>query len=286
MRRQSSWIRYGLARLRPLGRPVFWGPLIALLFLVLFAWEFFSRPELATYLGIPDSNETLSAEDQAIGADIDSISLLMNDIQVTSRSQTSQTPVRPTTQANPTAPTPTPTNRLFSTPPESVTPPQSAQTPSGQGVFGAFTNALSTRLGLPSTVQADSTIPAPLPANRLQEAIDKLATENRPVAQAPIEGTIRLDNPINAAPTNSFSALVEGVQPIAPGTAPVISAPLPIAPPINTSVPTIAPQPNQPSDFGVIQQPAPVVNQQPFTVPRPIPGRAIGGGNFNTFSNP
>lgn len=287
MRRRSSWVRYGLARLRPLGRPVFWAPSIALLFLILFAWEFFSRPELATYLGGSDSTETLSAEDQAIGADIDSLSLLMNDIRVTSKPQATQTPVQSTLQANSTAPNPAPTQRRFSTPTEPISSAQSMQLSSGQGVFGAFTNALTTQLGRSTTTQVDSTTPAPLPANRLQEAIDKLATETRPIAQAPIEGTIRLDNSINAAPrsTNSFSALVEGVQPIPPGTAPVIVAPPAITPPINAPVPLTS-QPSQPSGFGVIEQPAPVVNQQPFTVPRSIPGRAIGGGNFNTFSNP
>ncbi|GAP96556.1 hypothetical protein [Leptolyngbya sp. NIES-2104] len=284
--RHSSWIRYGLARLRPLGRPVFWAPSIAILFLVLFAWEFFSRPELATFLGISNPDETLSAEDQAIGADIDSLPLLMNDVKISSKPEAIAPTIKPTTPSNSTAPNPT--NRLFSAPTESVTPPP-AQTQFGQGVFAAFTSALTTQLGLP---QPDSTASASLPANRLQEAIDKLATQDRPVvAQTPIEGTIRLDNPINAAPrsTNSFSALVEGVQPIPPGTAPVISAPLPIAPPLNSPVPTIVPSQSaevQPSNFGVNQQPAPVVNQQPFTVPRSIPGRAIGGGNFNTFSNP
>lgn len=282
--RHSSWIRYGLARLRPLGRPVFWAPSIALLFLVLFAWEFFSRPELATFLGISNSDEILSAEEQAIGADIDSLPMLMNDVKISSKPQAIEPTIKPTAPPNSTEPTPT--NRLFSAPTESVTLPPAQ---SGQGVFAAFTSALTAQLGLPQT---DSTAPAALPANRLQEAIDKLATQDRPiVAQTPIEGTIRLENPINAAPrsTNSFSALVEGVQPIPPGTAPVISAPLPIAPPLNSPVPTIAPPQStevQPSNFGVIAQPAPVVNQQPFTVPRSIPGRAIGGGNFNTFSNP
>ncbi|MBE9010396.1 hypothetical protein IQ250_09285 [Pseudanabaenaceae cyanobacterium LEGE 13415] len=233
----------------------------------------------------------MSPEDQAIGADIDSLSLLMNDIQVIPRSQAPQTPLTPiATQANPTTPNPAPTNRLFAAPTESIAPVTQSATPLGQGAFGAFTNALTTQLGLPTETQVDPTVPAPLPANRLQEAIDKLATENRPVAQAPIEGTIRLENPINAAPrsTNSFSAIVEGVQPIAPGTTPTISAPLPIAPPLNAPVQTITPQvqPSQPSDFGVIQQPVPVGNQQPFTTPRSIPGRPIGGGGFNTFSNP
>lgn len=306
MRRQSSWVRYGLARLRPLGRPVFWAPSIALLLLVLFAWEFFSRPELMSYLGISDPDATLSPEEQAIGADIDSLPLLMNDIKISAKSDPNQTAIASPTQAaaqpNSTAP-----NRLFSAATDATETPKLAQPQSDPGVFGVFTNALTARLGLPTTqpIASDPNAPAPLPANRLQEALSKLATENRSiVSQTPIEGTIRLDHPllktsITAAPqpSNSFSVLIGGTKPIAergvgiaPGIAPTISAPLPIevngatiAPPLNS--PVASPQPAESSNFGVIQN-APIVNSQPFTVPRSIPGRAIGGGNINTFSNP
>ena len=291
MRRQSSWIRYGLARLRPLGRPIFWAPSIALLFLVLFAWEFFSQAELASYFGISTPSETLTREDQAIGADIDSLPLLMNDIRITSKAETADS----VTPLSPDLATP---NRLFSSAPDPIAPLQPDQTPSSQGVFGVFKSALTTELGLTNVAQSTIADPAALPPNRLQEAIAKLASENRPfVAQTPIEGTIRLDPPsINAAPQsslpNSFSSLVEGTQPIVPGTIPTVSAPLldaergaSVAAPLN--FPVIAPQPveTQPSSFGVIQN-APIFNQQPFSIPRSIPGRTIGGGNINTFSNP
>ncbi len=283
MRHHASWIRYGFARLRRLGRPIFWAPSIALLLLILFAWEFFSHPE-SSYFGISTPDETLSREDQAIGADIDSLPLLMNDIKITPKPETAQIDPAQNSAPNPTAP-----DRLLSAPTETIATPQPAQ--SGQGVFGVFTSALTTQLGLPNTVQADPTTPAPLPPNRLQEAMSKLAIENRSVvSQTPIEGTIRLDTPaagtlINPTPQppNSFSTLVEGAQPIAPGTAPTISAPLPTAVPLNSPVPQpVAPQP---SNFDVIEN-APIVNSQPFTVPRSIPGRSIGGGSINTFSNP
>lgn len=285
MRHQASWIRYGFARLRPLSRPIFWAPSIALLLLILFAWEFFSRPELASYFGISTPDEALSREDQAIGADIDSLPLLMNDIKIAPKSETAA--LDPAQDSAPSAATP---SRL-SAPTDTIATPQPVQPQSGQGVFRVFTNALTTQLGLPTTAPLDPTTPAPLPPDRLQEAMSKLAAENRPiVSQTPIEGTIRVDTPaagtsINrpSQSPNSFSTLVEGAQPIAPGTAPSISAPLPIAAPINSPIPQ--PAETQPSNFGVIQNP-PIVNQQAFTVPRSIPGRSIGGGNINTFSNP
>ena len=175
-------------------------------------------------------------------------------------------------------------------------------------MFGGFKSALTTELGLPTqSTPADPMNPAPLPPNRLQEAMSKLASGNRPiVSQTPIEGTIHLDTPssgtsIDAASqsSNSFSVLIEGAQPnaehgasISPGTASTVSAPLPIAAPLNAPVRALTPQPfetkpfeTKPSEFGVTQT-APIVNQQPFTVPRSVPGRTIGGGNINTFSNP
>ncbi len=287
MRHQSSWVRYGLARLRPLGRPVFWAPSIALLLLILFAWEFFSRPELVSYLRLSNPDETLSSEDRSIGAEIDSLPLLMNDIKIAPKSETPQSAIAvPQNSAQPNPATP---NRLFSAATDAIETPKLAQSQPGQGVFGIFTNALTAQLGLPAqSITNDPTAPAPLPANRLQEAIAKLATENRAiVSQTQIEGTIRLDNPLSSTsiiqPSNSFSVLVEGTKPIAPGTAPTISAPLPIVVPLNA--PVLSPQPAESSDFGVIQN-APIVDPQPFTVPRSIPGRSIGGGNINTFSNP
>ncbi|HTL89480.1 MAG TPA: hypothetical protein VL134_08760, partial [Leptolyngbya sp.] len=124
MRRQSSWVRYGLARLRPLSRPIFWTPAIALIFLVLFAWEFFSRPELASYFGISTPNETLSREDQAIGADIDSLPLLMNDIRIAPKDETAEA-VTPQDSDRPDS---TPSNQLFSAPnTDTIARPQLAQ---------------------------------------------------------------------------------------------------------------------------------------------------------------
>lgn len=291
MRRSSS--RYWFARLRPLGQPVFWAPAIALLLLGLFTWEFFSRPELVSYFGISTADENLSPEDQAIGADIDSLPLLMNDIKTAAQSAANSIEVAAPPQRS--KPAQAPTTPLFSSA-QSVASatPQLPPPESDSGAFGVFKNALTAELGLTSAVPDTSTsTPAALPPNQLEAAMSKLAAKEASVpSPMPIEGTARLEPSINAAPrsNNAFSALVEGAQPIQPGTPPPISIPLSIAPPINASVPaapatveSIAPQP-APGLSSV--QPAPNLNQQPFTTPRSIPGRTIGGGNINTFSNP
>jgi hypothetical protein len=293
----GSSSRYWLARLRPLARPVFWAPSIALMLLGLFAWEFFSRQEFMSYLEGASSGGELSAEDQAIGADIDSLSLLMSDIKAMPKIDLVQTSIQATPQQ--LISTQATTNRLFTAAP-SATPassqPTPAESPNSQGVFGVFRSALSTELGVNSAIASvDPTTPAPLPPNQLQAAMSKLAVTTPPqVAQTLIEGTARLDTPINAAPrptTNSFSALVEGSQPIPAGVPPAVTAPLMIAPPAAPTyapIPTVTtaplPQPSIP-ELGTVPS-TPELNQQPFTAPRSVPGRVLGGGNINTFSNP
>lgn len=316
MRRQSSVARYLLARFRPLGRPVFWAPSIALLLLTLFTWEFWSRPEWMSYFENSPSaiDNSVSREDQAIGAEIDSLSLLMNDIGMTTKVRT--TPANPIPQASPAPTNLTPTNRSTPTPPNSLAV-NPTQPQANQGIFGVFGNALTAQLGLsnpvnPSATNSQSAIsqpgtlnfastPAPLPASPLQEALTRLNAEKAQTvvnSPAPIEGTTRLNTPTIDATSqaNSFTKLVEGTQPIPrspdfPGT---------IVPPISTPsiAPTVTPvmaQPTSTQSFGSVagsaeappvEMPVPTINQQPFTVPRPIPGRYIGGGNINTFSNP
>lgn len=320
MRRESSVARYLLARLRPLGRPVFWAPSIALLLLVLFTWEFWSRPEWMSAFGTAPSeiDSSVSPEDQAIAAEIDSLPLLINDIGIAPKPKASTNPTNPASTETPQSSTPT------ATAPRSTAPTTAPQVPSlltpepsTQGVFGVLSNALTARLGLSSATSASApnsqnstsqsvlnfaSTPAPLPANRLQEAIAQLQTQAQTVpaspAPAPIEGTTRVNNPAIDA-SNSFTNLAEGTQPLPrsanfPGgtIAPTVIAPT-IAPAIAAPV-TTQPLPVQTQSFGnaagapdVPQSETTMsLNQQPFSVPRPVPGRFIGGGKINTFSNP
>jgi hypothetical protein len=84
-----AYLRYLKARLKPFGRPAFWTSAIALLLVLLFAWEYWNSPEWFNSLGeglVADSdNQTTepqlsSQELAAIGADIDSSSVLLNEL--------------------------------------------------------------------------------------------------------------------------------------------------------------------------------------------------------------
>jgi hypothetical protein len=298
MHRQSSVARYLLARLRPVGRPVVWAPTIALLFLVLFTWEFWSRPEWISYFGTTPSgtDNSMSREDQAIGAEIDSLPLLMNDIGITSKTKTTPSPT--TTQDLPQPGSAVSSNRAtLAQANASETKPNQAQTT--QELFGVFGNALTDQQGLsnsvvgnPASNSFNSSTPASLPASPLQAALTRLNAQPIPISQAsaPIEGTTRLNNPTIEASSNAYTNLVEGTRsipksPSFPGT---------IVPPIvaPSIAPTVTPVVTQPIPTQSINlQTAPQVetmpvNEPPFTAPRSIPGRYIGGGSINTFSNP
>ncbi len=114
---------------------------------------------------------------------------------------------------------------------------------------------------------------------------------------AAIDGTTSLGSfGVNAAispppySNNSYTNLVEGTQPLP------VAGVVPIAPisPLSTQPqPILVPQPlnNSPGLNAapaalVPQQPQSPTNDAPFTAPRPIPGRVLGGGQINTFSNP
>ncbi|KAM3092546.1 hypothetical protein ACKFKF_31210 [Phormidesmis sp. 146-12] len=354
MRRQSSPARrYLIARLRPLTRPVFWAPAIVLMLVMLFTWEFWTRPEFLSYLGIQSGAETdenaLSAEDRAIGADIDTLPLLLNDVGILAN------PASPD-QSGATKSAPQPTNlaNLQGIPiagsttnqaqPNQTQPNQTQLTP---GLFGNLGNSPIPlqRSGFPNSVNnsggqqpaeqtpfatqqifstnnllTPSSMPSPLTQSPLQSPLttppNATTAENRPPltpssftavpgSGAPIEGTTSLGSfgvnattPNNASATNSFTNLVEGSQPIS-GSQNSLSGGTPttpsIAPPLQSSTPQFNPgQPLPTPGLGAspdafAPQPstqAIPANNIPLSAPRPIPGRFIGGGQINTFSNP
>lgn len=74
---------YFRARLRPFTRPAFWASLSFLSLIGLFMWEAWQRPELLFKNpedATPISNTTLSQEDSAVAADIDSLPVLMQEL--------------------------------------------------------------------------------------------------------------------------------------------------------------------------------------------------------------
>lgn len=80
--------RYVKARLRVLAKPIVWGPAALLVLASLFMWEYWTQPDRLRADRInrtsgPDSTDLrsfLSSEERAIGADIDSSSVLSGEI--------------------------------------------------------------------------------------------------------------------------------------------------------------------------------------------------------------
>ncbi|MCY7408594.1 MAG: hypothetical protein LH631_14780, partial [Alkalinema sp. CAN_BIN05] len=111
-----------------------------------------------------------------------------------------------------------------------------------------------------------------------------LPTSGLPMPTTPNQGSTGLTTNTTQPIPNAYTTLTNpppyglpidaGVAPaVNPGT--VIPVNVPIAAPL---VPQILPV----ADIPV----APIQPEQMFTAPRPLPGRFIGGGNINTFSNP
>jgi hypothetical protein len=319
---------------------------------MLFTWEFWTRPEFLSYLGIQSGAETdenaLSAEDRAIGVDIDTLPLLLNDVGI------SANPANPDQSA--AAKSATQSTNLANL--QGIPIAGSAPSQSTPGLFGNLSNAPTPlqRFGLPNSTNNPgnnlggqepspsnqmpfatqqqifsannnllnpSSTPSPLPQSPLQSAlanapnsttVEKTAENQLPLTPSsftsiptpgtPIEGTTSLGNfgvnattPNNAPPPNSFTNLVEGSQPIS-GSESSLSGVTPAVPTIVPSVPSSAiplnsgqpiPQGLGASPDAFAPRPSTEVippNNLPLSAPRPIPGRFIGGGQINTFSNP
>ncbi|MCY7277686.1 MAG: hypothetical protein LH702_29100, partial [Phormidesmis sp. CAN_BIN44] len=168
---------------------------------------------------------------------------------------------------------------------------------SGSGNLGSAFSGTMQQFGLPAGGSTgDSTEASATSANNRSPQAPYGFTSNAPATL--IEGTTSLGGfGVNAAPTtnpytNSYTSLVEGTQPLSATAALRVVAPsiAPISPSLGQSY--LSPQPLNPSGLNAApsslmpQQPQIPINDAPFTAPRPIPGRVLGGGEINTFSNP
>lgn len=299
MRHQASRNRYLLARLRPFGRPIVWAPSIGLVLLGLFAWEFWSRSDsMSSFKSTPLPSNASSRNERAAIADIDSTSLLMRDAKVNPYATLFGSAASDSSVKSPSDSS----NSQSAAPTEAASAPQPNRT-------SASNNAAMPQLGLPNAAQPlaptalDSDAATPLPQNQLQSAMSRVTPSSATPSSnpsftrsvyggtPPIEGTTST----NRAPANSYTNLVEGSRsfgasqseslPPQPTSIPNIT---PSTPP--TSVENVAPTTPQSSvnaspNFGTTQNNS-EINSQPFTAPRSTPGRYIGGGSINTFSNP
>jgi hypothetical protein len=301
----SPKTRYFLARFRALKQPKVWATGLGLVGLVVFAHAFSQRPDWQQTFR-PNPTPTLnqpSPEDLAIAADIDSLPLLLPPTQPKTDGTAPGTGLPPaknngfplsslfgTAAPNPltlTKPAPAPVNVAAPTP--GLIPGQPATT-----------NALATALATPSRRTSayiegqPSALAAAVARYSQPEARPEMATltptssstiptpnTSWSTTQTPTQGSVPIptsnydpglpaipyqgNNPAplgNSYPINSYTGLNQA--PLAPIAEPINVAPFaPVAP----------------------QQVAPP-QDLPFTVPRSIPGRSIGGGEIGTFSNP
>jgi hypothetical protein len=303
----SPKTRYFWARFRALKQPKVWATGLGLVGLVVFAHEFSQRPDWQQAFR-PNASPTLnqpSPEDLAIAADIDSLPLLLAPPKPQPDGTAPGTGLPPvknngfplsslfgnaTAAPNPlTLTKSTPTNAAAPTPAPSLVPGQPATT-----------NALATALATPSrrtsayiegqpsalasavarysqpearpemanlTPTSSSTIPTPNTSwnttTPTQGSVPIPTSNYDPGLPAvPFQG----NNPAplgNSYPINSYTGLNQA--PLAPIEPPVTN----VAPFAPTAPQQVAP----PQDL-------------PFTAPRSIPGRSIGGGEIGTFSNP
>lgn len=360
---------YFRARLRPFTRPAFWASLSVLSLIGLFVWEawqhpewLFKNPENET----PIADTTLSNEDSAVAADIDSLPVLMQELDEADLSvaalKLNQQPQTQTLfddflnkQAAEAANTSNNAQQATQPPaaPLPVYDPLGIETqaPSNPGyVYGSGSpignQTPAQTSGVGGNNFAGSTVQTPTAkqVSPLQAALDRL-DNNSPAASAqtqtqintPGTNTNSLGQPTQpTAPlpgqvvqpasaysgTGNYSNMPgQVVQPGSPypgypgsGVVPATSnpvnsytylnqtAPVPGVPPVQQIAPQVAPitQGNYavpvyqnpvpvnpvPNNFGATQVQPSQLQPSPFSVPRPIPGRYIGGGEINTFSNP
>ncbi len=318
-----SKTRYWIARLKPLVQPRIALSMLSLGTVGIFAWTAWQYPELMSFTGINGKDErtaddAVNAENDAIGAEIDSLSLLN---EATRDSPTAQPTILPTSA--PKTGEAKPQTSAFSTnflgltnafPIPGAGPAMNFLDPTSNTLTSSLinptnptnlsnptrSNLTTTTIDQPLTTQAAqpfSLQPDPLPQpssptlgswNQFPQTLTQgstgLPTAGLPMPITPNQGSTGLPtNPVQSMP-NAYTTLTNPSAyglPIDAGVAPAVNpgviAPInvPIAAPI---VPQVLPGADAPV--------APIQPEQNYTAPRPVPGKFIGGGNINTFSNP
>ena len=317
-----SKTRYWIARLKPLAQPRIALSMLCLGTVGIFAWTAWQYPELMSFTGINGKDEqtaddAANAENDAIGAEIDSLSLLN---EATRDAPTAQPTILPTSApktgdakpqastfstsflgATNTFPIPGAGPAMNFMDPTSNTLTNPLINPANPALSNStLSNPTSTTIGQTLTTQAAqpfSLQPDPLPQpssptlgswNQFPQTPNLgstgLPTAGLPLPVTPNQGSMGLPtNTVQPIP-NSYTTLMNPSPyglPIYAGVAPAVNpgviAPvnIPIAAPI---VPQVLPGAEAPV--------APIQPEQVYTAPRQLPGKFIGGGNINTFSNP
>ena len=306
-----SQLRYWIARLKPLAQSRIGLLMLSLGMVGIFAWTAWQYPELMSFKGINGSAERTAedaenAENDAIGAEIDSLSLLSKE---TRNLPTVEPTAAPKNDAGKPQASILSTNFLGAStfPIPGAGPVINFLDPATNTITNSLTNSTNspnlpnstgTTIDRPRTAQATppfSLQPDPQPSSPTvglwnqfpqppNQGTTGLPTSGLPMPTTPNQSSTGLGtNPTQPIP-NAYTTLTNPSPyslPIDAGVAPAVNAGtvipvnIPIAAPI---VPQVLPGADVPI--------APIQREQPFTAPRPLPGRYIGGGNVNTFSNP
>ena len=335
----SQYFRYWMARLRPIARPQAWMPLLGAGMVSGFVWVAYQSPESLSFKGAVGGSE----DSAAIGADIDSVSVLMQEMSdrpIDSSESDSKTEAQTDsskTGGNPSGKTPAnlikpnvlsaygmtsllSNDSLISNLPTNNLPANSVLTHNlsiGRTPGSANSNPATAQNAL--FIRNDG-LSARI--NPLAQAIDRMNAQSYGNQGVPIEGTGPIGNtPVWAGiPVNGTSALTTSTPPTSSGSGrssgtssasydnnnpynnnaynTLTGAPsgvalpdpgiaIPIAPigvptglPAGVNSGMVTPFPVSPNET------VSVPSEQVFSAPRSVPGRVIGGGTINTFSNP
>lgn len=338
-------VRYLKARLRPLGRPAFWLSTAVMLGLALILWESVTNPDWLESLQTRLTNSEnatrnqdqeaeeltttadgteLTAEELAIAADIDNVSLLLSQLTPISVAPTPQNnqpantqPRRNSTSQQPNAPVTAEPANPFSllTPPVGNTQPTNPATASQQSAPGtALSNptptatapvntlqlALERNQGIttPSasgTVNSSVVTPGTLPVASEQLRPNAYGLIAAPSQTTTIQSSPNLQ-PSASAPTNSYEYLMQSAPNSKYSVPSPVVAPVPASPknPLGNTTPIQGV--NNQSSYGypnsgmnnpgtTPQNQGLQQNNASFQAPNSWP-QGIGGGRINTFSNP
>ncbi len=321
-------MRYFLARFRPLKQTRIWAPAIGLVGLGVFAYAVSQRTDWQQALKQNDSptvNQPTS-EDLAIGADIDSLPLLLAPAKPQDPSPGTGLPKSgdrafPLSdlfgKASPASLTNRPgllSDPLVSDPLLSDPSPATTSASNNSLLSIASTQALATALATParSTSKAESTQPSALAAALARYAqpqarpeISQIEPTNNPalpptsspqLAPIPLQGNVPI-------PTSNYDPALSAPPALGSGPAPlgnpypinsysVLSQPSADVGAVNSGNATgLNPVPSNASgNTGPYAPESTTIAvpppELPFTAPRSIPGQSIGGGEIGTFSNP
>jgi hypothetical protein len=324
-----SQMRYWIARLKPIVHPSIGLSMLCIGVTGAFVWTGWQYPEIFSFASSEPNAE--DAENDAIGADIDSLAFLTQSTRsaplAANSAQNPADPNNPTKAdaAKPGGPTQSsllssnsfpilgggPINLLSSTgnstgnsvagnglntsigfqmdPPLQPSRPATTWTQFPQTPIEGTTAVPNDRL---SNLQNPGVQNNGLPSNGFQTngfQTNGFQTNGLPVNNwnNPAQGTTGLPTNTPSTSPNAYTSLTNpGLPnsglPIDSGVAAPAGYAAPIAP-----IPQINSAPITPTVLPGADLPVqPLQPEQVFTAPRPLPGRVIGGGNINTFSNP